>query len=42
LSKDTYNFNKTEFIIGIARTSKVVTSLDTIGQAIVIQPDNQK
>jgi hypothetical protein len=31
LDKDSYNFNKTGFMIGVAATSKVVTSSDTIG-----------
>jgi len=31
LDIDIYNFNKTSFIIGVAATSKVVTSLDTVG-----------
>jgi hypothetical protein len=36
LDKDLYNFNKTRFIIGIAATSKVVTSSNTVGRAIAI------
>jgi hypothetical protein len=41
LDKDLYNFDKTGFIIGVAATSKVVTSSDTIGQATVVQPGNR-
>ena len=33
---DIYNFDETGFMIGIAATSKVVTSLDTIGRATVV------
>jgi hypothetical protein len=40
LNQDVYNFDKTGFIIGIALTSKVVTSSDTIGQAVNIQLGN--
>jgi len=40
LNEDTYNFDETGFMIGVAATSKVVTSLDTIGRAVVIQPGN--
>ena len=31
LDDDVYNFDETGFIIGVAATSKVVTSLDTTG-----------
>jgi hypothetical protein len=31
LDQDVYNFDETSFMIGIASTSKVVTSADTIG-----------
>jgi hypothetical protein len=41
-SKNIYNFNKTRFIIGVALTSKVVTSSDTVGQATVVQPGNRE
>ena len=36
LNEDTYNFNKTGFIIGVAATLKVVISSNTIGRAILI------
>jgi hypothetical protein len=34
--EDTYNFNETGFIIGIALMSKVVTSSDTVGRVVNI------
>lgn len=40
LDEDTYNFDKTGFMMGVAATSKVVTSSDTIGRATVVQPGN--
>ena len=40
LNKNTYNFNKTRFIINIAVTSKVVISSNTIGRAITVQLGN--
>ena len=42
LNKDTYNFNKTRYIIGIAITLKVITSSNTIGRVITIQLGNYK
>jgi hypothetical protein len=42
LHEDIYNFNKTRFIIGVAATSKVVTSVNTISQATVIHPGNRE
>lgn len=36
-----YNFNETGFMMGIAATLKVVTSSDTIGRAINVQPGNR-
>jgi hypothetical protein len=36
LDKDTYNFDETGFMMGVAATSKVVTSSDTVGRAIDI------
>lgn len=36
--QDTFNFDETGFMMGIASTSKVVTSSDTIGRATVVQP----
>ena len=35
-----FNFNETGFMIGVALTSKVVTSSDTVGRATVVQPGN--
>jgi hypothetical protein len=40
LDKDSYNFDKTGFMMEVAATSKVVTSSDTIGRATVVQPSN--
>jgi hypothetical protein len=40
LTEDTYNFDETGFMVAIIATSKVVTSSDTVGQAIVVQPGN--
>ena len=42
LDKDTYNFDETGFMMGVAATSKVVTSSDTIGRAITIQPGDRE
>ena len=42
LNKDTYNFNKTGYIIGVTTTLKVVTSSNTIGCIITVQPGNCK
>ena len=42
LTKYTYNFNKTGFIIGVAAILKVVISLDIIGQVNIIQLGNQE
>jgi hypothetical protein len=36
LDCDTYNFDETGFMMGVAATSKVVTSSDTIGRATVV------
>ena len=41
-NEDTYNFDETGFMMGVAATSKVVTSADTIGRATVIQPGNRE
>ena len=35
-NKDTYNFNKTRFIMGIVLTLKVITSFNIIGYAVTI------
>jgi hypothetical protein len=40
LDCNTYNFNETGFMIGVAATSKVVISSDTVGRATVVQPGN--
>jgi hypothetical protein len=39
--QDVYNFDETGFMMGVAATSKVVTSSDTIGRAAVVQPGNR-
>ena len=36
LNKDTYNFNKTRFIIGVVVILKVIISSNIIGRAILI------
>ena len=41
-NKDTYNFNKTGCIISVTITLKVVTSSNTIGRTITMQPGNYK
>jgi hypothetical protein len=41
-NEDIYNFDETGFMMGVAATSKVVTSADTIGRATVIQPGNRE
>ena len=41
LDTDTYNFDETGFMMGIASTSRVVTSIDTVGRAIQIEPGNR-
>jgi hypothetical protein len=41
LDEGLYNFDETGFMMGVAATSKVVTSSDTIGQATVVQPGNR-
>jgi hypothetical protein len=42
LHEDIYNFDETGFMMGVAGTSKVVTSVDTIGRATVIHPGNRE
>ena len=42
LDEDTYNFDETGCMMGVAATSKVVTSSDTIGRAITVQPGNRE
>ena len=41
LDNDVYNFDKTGFMMGVAATSKVVTSSDTVGQAVTVQLGNR-
>jgi hypothetical protein len=41
LEADIYNFDETGFMMGVAATSRVVTSIDTIGRAVSIQPGNR-
>jgi hypothetical protein len=42
LTEDTYNFDETGFMMGVASTSKVVTSSDTIGRATLVQPGDRE
>ena len=42
LDQDIYNFNETRFAIGVAGTSKVVTSSNRVSRAVVIQPGNRE
>jgi hypothetical protein len=42
LNKDTYNFDKIGFVIGITTTLKVITSSNIIGRVVVVQPGNRK
>jgi hypothetical protein len=44
LDDDTYNFDETGFAMGLitgSKSSKVVTSSDSVGRAVVIQPGNR-
>jgi hypothetical protein len=41
LDDDVYNFVETGFMMGVAATSKVVTSSDTTGRAVTVQPGNR-
>ena len=41
LEQDVYNFDETGFMMGVAATSKVVTSADTVGRAVTVQPGNR-
>ncbi|RYN17045.1 hypothetical protein AA0119_g11468 [Alternaria tenuissima] len=41
LDDDVYNFDETGFMMGVAATSKVVTSSDTVGRAVTVQPGNR-
>ncbi len=40
VDNDTYNFDKTEFMIGIIFVGIVVTTLDSRGKAKLAQPNN--
>jgi hypothetical protein len=42
VDQDIFNFDKTGFMIGVAATSKVVISSDTIGRATVVQLGNRE
>jgi hypothetical protein len=42
LDADIYNFDETGFMMGIAATSKVVTSSDAVGRAVTIQPGDRE
>ncbi|KAG9189822.1 hypothetical protein G6011_06690 [Alternaria panax] len=42
LDQDIYNFDETGFAIGVAATSKVVTSSNRVGRAVVVQPGNRE
>jgi hypothetical protein len=42
LDTDIYNFDETGFMMGIAATSKVVTSSETVSRAVAIQPGNRE
>ena len=42
LDQDIYNFDETGFAMGVAGTSKVVTSSDRVGRAVVVQPGNRE
>ena len=41
LDQDVFNFDETGFMMGVASTSKVVTSSNTVGRATVVQPGNR-
>ena len=38
----TYDFDETGFMTGVAATLKVVTSSDTVGRAVTVQPSNRE
>ena len=42
LDQDIYNFDETGFAMGVAATSKVVTSSNRVGRAVVVQPGNRE
>ena len=41
-NKNTYNFNKTKYIIGITATLKAIISFNIIGYTITVQLSNYK
>jgi hypothetical protein len=41
LDDDVYNFDENGFMMGVAATSKAVTSSDTVGRAVVVRPGNR-
>jgi hypothetical protein len=42
LDEDIYNSDETVFMMGVASTSNVATSFDTVGRATVVQPGNRE
>ncbi|EFQ93559.1 hypothetical protein PTT_09042 [Pyrenophora teres f. teres 0-1] len=42
LDQDIYNFDETGFAMGVASTSKIVTSSDRVSRAVVVQPGNRE
>ena len=42
LNQDFYNFDETGFAMGVAATSKVVTSSNRVSRAVMIQPGNRE
>jgi hypothetical protein len=42
LDQDIYNFDETGFMMGVPATSKVVTSSERVGRAVVVQPGNRE
>ena len=42
LDQDIYNFDETGFAMGVAATSKVVTSSNRVGRAVIVQPGNRE
>ena len=42
LDQDIYNFDETSLAMGVAATSKVVTSSDRLSRAVVVQPGNRE
>ena len=42
LDQDIYNFDETGFAMGVASTSKVVTSSDRVSRAVIVQLGNRE